>query len=183
MNIKTTSIDGITIIEPSIFDDQRGYFMETYNQRAFAEVGVSQRFVQDNQSGSRQGTLRGMHYQICLPQGKLVRTFVGEIFDVVVDLRRHTATFGQWVGVRLSADGKQQLWVPPGFAHGFYVLSEWAEILYKTTDFYAPQCERTLLWNDPEVGIKWPLLEGRELLISEKDMEGCSFKDLEYFEE
>ncbi|MEW6179368.1 MAG: dTDP-4-dehydrorhamnose 3,5-epimerase [Chloroflexota bacterium] len=181
MNFLPTRIPDVILIEPRVFGDHRGFFMETYQQKVFAEHGITAQFVQDNHSGSRRGTLRGLHYQIQQAQGKLVRVVVGEIFDVAVDLRRTSPTFGRWTGEILSAENKRQLWVPPGFAHGFYVLSEWAEVMYKASDFYAPQWERTLLWNDPLVGIEWPLVEGVELLISEKDRAGLPLERAETY--
>lgn len=181
MNFLHTRIPEVILIEPRVFGDHRGFFMETYQQKVFAEHGITAQFVQDNHSGSRRGTLRGLHYQIQQAQGKLVRVVVGEIFDVAVDLRRTSPTFGRWTGEILSAENKRQLWVPPGFAHGFYVLSEWAEVMYKASDFYAPQWERTLLWNDPLVGIEWPLVEGVELLISEKDRAGLPLERAETY--
>jgi len=174
-------IPDVVLIEPRLFGDQRGFFMETYQQKVFAEHGITAQFVQDNHSGSRRGTLRGLHYQIRQAQGKLVRAVAGEIFDVAVDLRRSSPTFGQWVGEILSAENKRQLWIPPGFAHGFYVLSEWAEVVYKATDFYAPQWDRTLLWNDPQVGIDWPLRDGADLLISDKDRAGLTLAQAETY--
>jgi dTDP-4-dehydrorhamnose 3,5-epimerase len=172
MKITPANIADILIIEPQVFGDERGFNMETYQARRFAEAGIPDLFVQDNYSGSRRGTLRGLHYQIQQAQGKLVRVTVGEIFDVAVDLRRASPSFGKWVGIRLRAEEKRQVWVPVGFAHGFYVLSDWAEVLYKVTDFYAPQWERTLLWNDAEVGIEWPLIDGQAPLLSAKDGRG-----------
>jgi len=181
MRFQTATISGLLLITPKVFGDERGFFMETYQARSFAEVGIDSSFVQDNHSRSKQGVLRGLHYQIRQPQGKLVRVILGEIFDVVVDIRRASPTFGKWVGVRLSAENRQQLWVPSGFAHGFYVLSEWAEVLYKATDFYAPQWERSILWNDPEIGIAWPLLSDVPLSLSAKDEQGALLKDAECF--
>lgn len=174
-------IPDVVLIEPRLFGDQRGFFMETYQQKVFAEHGITAQFVQDNHSGSRRGTLRGLHYQIQQAQGKLVRVVAGEIFDVAVDLRRSSPTFGQWVGEILSAENKRQLWIPPGFAHGFYVLSDWAEVVYKASDFYAPQWDRTLLWNDPQVGIDWPLMDGADLLISDKDRAGLPLAQAETY--
>jgi dTDP-4-dehydrorhamnose 3,5-epimerase len=157
MNVIPTAIPEVLLIEPKVFGDARGFFLESYNQKVFAEkIGIAQTFVQDNHSRSGQWVLRGLHYQIQQAQGKLVRAVVGEIFDVAVDIRRHSATFGQWVGHYLSADNKQQLWVPPGFAHGFLVVSDYAEVLCKTTDYYAPQHERSILWNDPDLASAWP---------------------------
>jgi dTDP-4-dehydrorhamnose 3,5-epimerase len=169
MKFTPTTIPDIILIEPKVFGDERGFFMETFHADRYAEAGIPTNFVQDNHSGSRQGTLRGLHYQIRQTQGKLLRVIAGEIFDVAVDIRRSSPTFGQWVSAVLSADNKRQLWVPPGFAHGFYVLSDWAELNYKTTDFYAPEWERSILWSDPEIGIKWPILPGTEPLLSTKD--------------
>ncbi|GAP11613.1 dTDP-4-dehydrorhamnose 3,5-epimerase [Bellilinea caldifistulae] len=181
MKFTPCRIADVILIEPRLFGDQRGFFMETYQQKVFAEHGITAQFVQDNHSGSRRGTLRGLHYQIRQAQGKLVRVVTGEIFDVAVDLRRSSPTFGQWVGEILSAENKRQLWIPPGFAHGFYVISEWAEVVYKASDFYAPHWDRTLLWNDPTVGIAWPLREGVELLISEKDRAGLRLEQAETY--
>lgn len=182
MQFLTTAIPGVLIIEPKVFGDERGFFMETYQAQRFAEAGIQYSFVQDNHSGSHQGTLRGLHYQIRQPQAKLVRAVVGEIFDVVVDIRRSSPTFGQWVGVHLSAQNKRQVWVPTGFAHGYYVLSEWAEFLYKTSDFYAPQWERTLIWNDPRLNIAWPLVDGKPPSLSPKDAQGLPLDQIECFE-
>jgi dTDP-4-dehydrorhamnose 3,5-epimerase len=182
MTIHPTKIADILLLEPQVFRDERGIFMEIYQQEKLASLGISSRFVQDNLSGSHQGVLRGLHYQIHQPQGKLVRVISGEIYDVAVDLRRHSATFGHWVGINLAAQTGQQLWIPPGFAHGFYVLSEWADVLYKTTDYYAPQWERTLLWNDPQLGIAWPLLPGKPLILSPKDAQGQPLSNTELFD-
>jgi dTDP-4-dehydrorhamnose 3,5-epimerase len=182
MNILSTEIPDIVIIEPKVFGDDRGFFMETYQARLFTEAGIPNNFVQDNHSGSRQGILRGLHYQICQPQGKLVRCVAGEIYDVAVDLRRSSATFGQWVGQVISMQNKLQIWVPPGFAHGFFVVSDWAEVLYKATDYYAPQHERTLLWNDPTLKINWPVPVGTSPVLSAKDMQGKSFNQADLFE-
>jgi dTDP-4-dehydrorhamnose 3,5-epimerase len=182
MNFISTDIPDILLIEAQIFKDDRGFFLESFQREKFREAGISEEFVQDNHSGSKQGVLRGLHYQIKQPQGKLVKILAGEIYDVCVDLRRSSPTYGKSVGVHLSADSKKQLWIPVGFAHGFYVLSEWAEILYKATDFYAPQWERTLLWNDPKLGIKWPLINGELPKLSNKDQLGCSFEEAELFE-
>ena len=181
MQITPTSIPEVILIEPRLFVDERGFFLETFQARKNAAAGISQPMVQDNHSGSRQGVLRGLHYQIHNPQGKLVSVVVGEVFDVAVDLRRASPTFGRWVGVALSAQNHRQLWVPAGFAHGFYVVGEWAEVLYKVTDFYDPSSERTLLWNDPQVGIHWPLVDGREPLLSPKDAQGSTLANAETF--
>lgn len=177
MKIHPTEFKGVVVIEPEIFSDARGYFLETYNVRAFAEAGIGQHFVQDNQSSSKRGVLRGLHYQLENAQGKLVRVLAGEIFDVVVDLRRDSSTFGKWSGFNLSAREQKMVWIPKGFAHGFYTLSETAEVAYKVTDFYAPQHDRVILWNDPDLAIRWPLNGGP--ILSEKDKAGHIFRDLE----
>ena len=157
MNVTPTAIPDVMLVEPKVFGDERGFFFESWNRRALAAAGIDAEFVQDNHSRSRRGVLRGLHYQIEQPQGKLVRVVAGEVFDVAVDLRRSSPTFGRWVGVTLSAENRRMFWVPPGFAHGFVVLSESADFLYKTTDYWFPEHERTLLWNDPAVGIVWPV--------------------------
>ena len=182
MKFTDTKLSGVVLLEPKVFEDERGFFFESYQKQSFANAGIPADFVQDNHSRSRQGTLRGLHYQIQQPQGKLVRVAVGEIFDVAVDLRRSSPTFGEWVGFFLSADNKKQMWIPPGFAHGFYVVSEWAEMLYKTTDYYAPQWERTLLWNDSAIGIEWPLMDGKTPLLSPKDTLGVLLDQTETFD-
>jgi len=176
-----TELADVKIIEPAVFGDARGFFFESFNRRAFAEaVGVDADFVQDNHSRSAQGVLRGLHYQIKHPQGKLLRVTAGEVLDVAVDIRRSSPTFGSAVTVRLSAENKRQVWVPPGFAHGFLVLSEYAEVLYKTTDYWHPECERQIAWNDPDIGIEWPL-EGLPTL-SAKDSAAPLLADAEVFE-
>ena len=180
MQIIQTSIPDILIIAPKVFGDERGFFMETYQAQRFSELGIPTNFVQDNHSGSRQGILRGLHYQIRQPQGKLVRAVAGEVFDVAVDIRKNSPTFGKWVGVNLTAQNKHQLWVPAGFAHGFYVTSEWAEIVYKATDYYAPEWERSILWNDPQLGIEWPQML-KPPALSSKDANGVLLKDAETF--
>ncbi|MCI8402361.1 MAG: dTDP-4-dehydrorhamnose 3,5-epimerase [Lachnospiraceae bacterium] len=169
--IKVTrcAIEGLCVIEPTVFRDERGYFVETYNYNDFKEQGLSMQFVQDNQSMSVKGVLRGLHYQKQYPQGKLVRCIRGRVFDVAVDLRTSSATYGKWFGVELSEENKKQFYIPEGFAHGFLVLSEEAEFAYKCTDFYHPGDEGGLAWNDPEIGVEWPLEEGMQLIISEKD--------------
>ena len=164
-----TSIEGVYIVEPTVFGDNRGYFMETYNEQDFREAGIDAVFVQDNQSASKKGVLRGLHFQYEHPQDKLVRVLRGEVFDVAVDLRRGSATYGKWHGVLLSAENKKQFFIPKGFAHGFLVLSKEAEFAYKCTDFYHPGDEGGMMWNDPQIGIQWPLQDGVELIISEKD--------------
>ena len=169
IKVNKLPIQGLCVIEPTVHGDSRGYFMETYNQRDMAEAGLSMVFVQDNQSLSTRGVLRGLHYQKQYPQGKLVRVITGEVFDVAVDLRRGSATYGKWHGEILSAENKKQLYIPEGFAHGFYVLSETAEFCYKVTDFYHPNDEGGIRWNDPDIGVEWPLLEGIPVLLSEKD--------------
>jgi len=180
MKIIPTAIPDLLIFEPKVFGDQRGFFLESYNQLTFqALTGLTLNFVQDNHSRSGKNVLRGLHYQIQQPQGKLVRVTSGKVFDVAVDLRKSSPTFGRWDGVELSGDNHRQLWVPPGFAHGFVVLSEQADFLYKTTDYYAPEHERCIRWDDPEIGIVWP--EGIEPLLSGKDQQGLSLKDAEVF--
>jgi dTDP-4-dehydrorhamnose 3,5-epimerase len=182
MEFTPTNIPDVLLIHPKIFGDERGFFIETFRADLFAEAGIRAAFVQDNHSGSRQGVLRGLHYQIRQTQGKLVRVISGEVYDVAVDIRRESRTFGEWVGVSLSSQDKQMLWVPPGFAHGFYVQSEWAEIVYKATNYYAPQWERSLLWNDPALGITWPLVNGQLPTISAKDAAGNLLAEAEIFE-
>jgi dTDP-4-dehydrorhamnose 3,5-epimerase len=182
MQFIPTQIPDVIVIEPKIFGDERGFFLETYQSKKFAAAGITATFVQDNHSGSRRGALRGLHYQIRYPQAKLVRVIGGEIFDVAVDIRRSSPSFGQWTGVHLSDENKRQVWVPVGFAHGFYVLSEWAEVIYKTSDFYAPEWERTLLWNDPALGIKWPLIEDKNPTLSTRDASGIPLDRAELFE-
>ncbi len=181
MNIIPTSIPDVLIIEPKVFGDERGFFFESFNQKNFTEkTGITLNFVQDNHSRSVQGVLRGLHYQIQQTQGKLLRVVAGEIFDVAVDMRKSSPHFGEWVGCILSGENKRQFWVPPGFAHGFLVTSDIAEVLYKTTDYYAPNYERSLLWNDPDVGIDWPL-DGITPILSVKDQEGQPLKTAEFF--
>ena len=181
MKVVETSIPDVLIIEPKVFGDERGFFYESFNAAAFEEAtGLKRQFVQDNHSKSQRGVLRGLHYQIRQPQGKLVRVVAGEVFDVAVDLRKRSPSFGRWVGTLLSAQNQRQLWVPEGFAHGFLVLSESAEFLYKTTDYYAPEHERSLLWNDPRIGIQWPF-DGTPQL-SKKDLEGKLLDQAELFE-
>ena len=182
MNIIKTAIPDVLLIQPRVFGDARGFFMETYQSQRFAEAGITASFVQDNHSGSRKGILRGLHYQIRQTQAKLVRVVVGEIFDVAVDLRRGSPTYGAWTGQILSAENHSMLWVPAGFAHGFYVTSDWAEFVYKVSDFYAPDAERTLLWNDPTVGVEWPIPPGEAPLLSEKDSQGQLFNECEHFD-
>lgn len=176
MKVERLAVPDVLIIEPTVFGDDRGFFFESFNQRRFEEtIGRSISFVQDNHSRSSRGVLRGLHYQVEQTQGKLLRVIQGEIFDVAVDIRRSSPTFGKWVAATLSADNRKQMWVPEGFAHGFLVLSDMAEVLYKTTDFYAKEAEHCIVWNDPTVGIEWPL-EG-EPLLSPKDVAGIAFAD------
>jgi len=182
MNFIPTPIPEVIVIEPELYQDKRGFFMETYQLNLFKKAGIPYNFVQDNHSGSIQGTIRGLHYQIRHTQGKLVRAIKGEIFDVAVDLRADSPTLGKWFGVTLNEENKKQLWIPPGFAHGFYVLSKWAEIIYKATDYYDPESERTLLWNDPDINIAWPLLENKTLHLSQKDRNGNAFKQTDLFD-
>ncbi len=182
MKFTPTSIPDVVLIEPQVYGDSRGFFMETYQERKFASGGLRAAFVQDNHSGSQQGTLRGLHYQIRQAQGKLLRVVAGEIFDVAVDIRRSSATFCRWVGIHLSAQNRYQLWVPPGFAHGFYVLSDWAELLYKATDYYAPEWERTIAWDDDRIGIDWPLIDGQPPLLSAKDRGGTALQEAELYD-
>ena len=180
MKVTPTSIPDVLVIEPKVFGDARGFFYESFNQKAFNEAtGLNLNFVQDNHSRSSKGVLRGLHYQIQQPQGKLVRVVRGAVFDVAVDIRKGSATFGQWVGVELSEENHKQLWIPAGFAHGFMVTSESAEFLYKTTDYYAPEHERCIAWNDPALGIQWPLTT--EPSLSVKDQQGLALDEAETF--
>lgn len=182
MEFTSTRIPDVLIVQPVVYGDERGFFMETFRADLFAAQGIAVNFVQDNASGSQQGILRGLHYQIRQAQGKLVRVVAGQVFDVAVDLRRNSATFGHWEGVLLSSENKKQVWIPPGLAHGFYVLSAWAEVVYKATDTYAPTWERTLLWNDPALGIEWPLVDGRPPTLSSKDRQGKLLSETELFD-
>ncbi len=177
ITVETCEIEGLKIITPQVFGDARGYFMETYSQRDFEAAGIDVPFVQDNQSASTQGVLRGLHYQINHPQDKLVRCIRGEVFDVAVDLRRDSKTFGKWHGVILSEENKKQFFVPKGFAHGFYVISEYAEFAYKCSDFYTPGDEGGLMWNDPDIGVEWPLVEGVALNLSDRDTKWGGIKE------
>ena len=182
MNFFPTSIPEVIRVEPRVFSDARGFFMVTYRADQMAAKGIPAHFVQDNHSGSQKSILRGLHYQIRQAQGKLVSVVCGEIYDVAVDMRRSSSTFGRWTGEILSADNKRMLWIPPGFAHGFYVLSDWADVLYKTTEYYSPEWERTLLWNDPTVGIRWPIPPGIEPVLSAKDASGARLEDAEVYD-
>lgn len=179
MKFLPTKIPEVILIEPTVFGDDRGFFMETRHQEKFITAGINYNFVQDNASRSAQGVLRGLHYQIQHPQGKLVRVIAGKVFDVAVDMRKTSPTFGQWVGEILSAENRAMLWVPPGFAHGFYVLSESADFIYSCTDFYKPEFERTLLWNDPDIAVQWP--QDKTPVVSAKDAAGYSWQNAEYF--
>jgi dTDP-4-dehydrorhamnose 3,5-epimerase len=179
MNVVRTAIPDVVVVEPKVFGDARGFFLESWNARAFAVAGIRAEFVQDNHARSARNVLRGLHYQIQQPQGKLVRAVVGEVYDVAVDLRRSSPTFGRWVGINLSADNKRMAWVPAGFAHGYLVLSDVAEVLYKATDYYAPEHERSIVWNDPDVGITWPITGAP--VLSAKDAAGVRFRDAEAY--
>jgi dTDP-4-dehydrorhamnose 3,5-epimerase len=181
MNIISTLIPDVLLIEPRVFQDERGFFLESYQKRKFRDAGIDVDFVQDNHSRSCRGTLRGLHYQIQQPQGKLVRVIAGEVFDVCLDVRRHSPTFGQWVGQYLSAENKRMLWMPAGFAHGFYVTSAEAEVLYKASDYYAPEWERCILWNDPDLGIQWPT-QAELPILSAKDAGGELLLEAEVFD-
>jgi dTDP-4-dehydrorhamnose 3,5-epimerase len=180
MKVTHLDIPDVCLIEPRVFGDARGFFFESFNQRQFNEaIGRDVVFVQDNHSRSAKNVLRGLHYQVERPQGKLVRVVQGEVFDVAVDIRKSSSTFGQWVGEKLSADNQKQLWIPEGFAHGFVTLSDYADFLYKTTEYYAPECERCIRWDDPDLAIKWPL--SREPQVSDKDNTALTFVKAEYF--
>lgn len=181
MQVEKTALTDVKLISPKVFGDDRGFFYESYNCNALREkAGVTEQFVQDNHSKSAQGVLRGLHYQIIKPQGKLVRVIAGEIYDVAVDLRKSSPSFGHWVGVYLSAENCRQLWVPAGFAHGFYTCSSEAQVLYKTTDYYAPEYERSLMWNDPEIAIDWPISVAP--VLSEKDQRGLTLQQADVFD-
>ncbi len=184
MNIEiiSSSIPDVKLLKPHVFEDERGFFMETYREREFGEIGIQAKFVQFNHSGSKQYVLRGLHYQIRHPQGKLIRVVAGTIYDVAVDLRRSSQYFGKWVGHELTAENKLQIWVPPGFAHGFFVLSKGAEIVYMDTNYYYPDDERIILWNDADIGIQWPITAGTIPILSHKDQKGRKLRDSEVFE-
>ena len=181
MEFTATQIPDVIVIDPVVFEDPRGFFMETWQARKFKDAGIDASFVQDSQSRSAQGTVRGLHYQIKQAQGKLIRVIQGEAFDVLVDLRKSSPTFGQWVGEVLSAGNRKIIWVPPGFAHGFQVLSDSADFEYRCTDYYAPEHERTIRWDDPDIGIEWPLQDGQAPLMSAKDLAGVALKDAEVY--
>jgi dTDP-4-dehydrorhamnose 3,5-epimerase len=180
MNLIRTRIPDVMVLQPKVFGDERGFFLESYNQRTLQELGIARSFVQDNHSRSVRDVLRGLHYQLGRPQGKLIRVVAGSIWDVAVDIRRSSPTFGQWVAEELSAENKKIFWIPEGFAHGFVVTSESADVLYKATDFYAPECERSLLWNDSALAIPWPL--AGEARLSAKDRAGLPLRQCEVFE-
>jgi len=180
MKVHQTPLAGALVLEPKVFADNRGFFLESYHEKAFEEIGIRDKFVQDNHSYSKRGVLRGLHYQVEKPQGKLVRVASGEVLDVFVDLRRSSASFGRWHGVKLSGENRRLAWIPAGFAHGFYVLSESAHVLYKASEFYFPELERTVLWNDPDLNINWENVE--EPLLSEKDKKGKRLKEAELFQ-
>jgi dTDP-4-dehydrorhamnose 3,5-epimerase len=180
MKAQKTAIPGVLIFEPAVFGDERGFFLESFNEREMQKIGIDAHFVQDNHSRSARNVLRGLHYQIIQPQGKLVRVVCGKVFDVAVDLRRDSLTFSKWVGVQLSAENKRMLWLPPGMAHGFVVLSGSADFVYKATDYYAPKSERSLLWNDPEIGIEWPFTG--DPILSAKDVAGTPLNKTETYE-
>jgi dTDP-4-dehydrorhamnose 3,5-epimerase len=176
MKFHKTEIPEVILISPEVFGDDRGFFLETYRENMYFDAGINYKFVQDNHSGSSQGILRGLHFQSQHSQGKIVRVVKGEIFDVAVDIRRESPTFGKWVGAHLSDENKNQLWIPPKFAHGFYVISSWAEVCYKATDYYAPDHEKSIVWNDPDININWPLVNGQSPILSQKDKAGISLK-------
>ncbi len=182
MIFKNLFVNGLVLIQPKIFEDDRGFFYESFHKQKFLENGIHLDIVQQNHSGSKKKILRGLHYQIKNSQGKLVRVLKGEIFDVAVDLRKSSSTYGKWEGVVLSEENKHLLWIPPGFAHGFYVMSDWAEVEYSTTDIYSPEHERTIIWNDPDLNISWPIPDGEKPILSSKDSQGKSFKDAEIYE-
>jgi dTDP-4-dehydrorhamnose 3,5-epimerase len=179
MKFIQTKLPDVLLIEPHIHSDKRGFFIETYQRQRFSDAGIPMQFVQNNHAGSNQGVLRGLHYQIKQSQGKLVYVISGEVFDVVVDLRHNSKTFGSWIGTFLTAENRLQKWVPPGFAHGYYVLSKWAEIIYCTTQLYTPEWERVLIWNDPDLNINWPLINNEPPILSPKDLNGLSIKQAE----
>ena len=181
MELVPTRIPDVVLVKPRVFGDQRGYFIETWHESKFLDAGLGMRFVQDNHSHSAQWTLRGMHFQIQQPQGKLVRVARGAVFDVAVDLRRSSPTFGEWVGAELSDANHHMMWVPPGFAHGFLALTPDVDFLYKCTDFYAPQHERTIRWNDPDIAVQWPLPRGKEPVVAARDAAAGGIRDVEYF--
>lgn len=181
MEFSATHIPDVVVIDPVVYEDSRGFFMDTWQQKKYADAGIDANFVQDSHSRSSYGALRGLHYQVSQAQGKLIRVIQGEVFDVAVDVRKSSPTYGQWVGEVLSAGNRKLLWIPPGFAHGFLVLSEFADFEYRLTDFYAPEHERTIRWDDPDLAIDWPLADGQKPLLSEKDQEGVFLNDAEVY--
>lgn len=181
MEFSATQIPDVIVIDPVVYEDSRGFFMDTWQEQKYANAGIAARFVQESHSRSSFGAIRGLHYQVSQPQGKLIRVIHGEAFDVAVDIRKSSPTFGQWVGEVLSAGNRKLIWIPPGFAHGFLVLSEFADFEYCLTDYYAPEHERTIRWNDPEIAINWPLADGQEPLLSEKDQAGLCLNDAEVY--
>lgn len=181
MKVTPTKIPDVLVIQPKYITDSRGFFMEAYNHKRYKELGINLDFIQDNHSGSKKGVLRGLHYQIKFPQGKLVSVIRGKVYDVAVDIRQSSPYFGQYVAEILSEENRKQLYIPPGFAHGFYVLSDWAEFIYKITDIYAPEWERTIAWDDPTLNINWPITKDGELIISEKDSNGQGFSKAEVY--
>ena len=180
MEFTATQIPDVVVVDPVVYEDARGFFMDTWQQQKYRDAGIDAKFVQESHSRTSRGALRGLHYQLEQPQGKLIRVIEGEAFDVAVDLRKSSPTFGQWVSETLSAGNRKLIWIPPGFAHGFLVLSEYADFEYRLTDFYAPEHERTIAWNDPDLAINWPL-SGQEPLLSEKDLAGVRFRDADYY--
>jgi dTDP-4-dehydrorhamnose 3,5-epimerase len=181
MNVSRTVIPEVLVLQPEYLDDERGYFLEAFNQERYQSIGITYEFVQDNFSGSKKSVLRGLHYQLKNAQGKLVHVLNGEIFDVAVDLRRSSPTFGKWIGHILRADDHEQMWIPEGFAHGFFVLSRWAEVSYKVTNYYSPGDERTLLWSDPDIRIDWPIADGESPILSDKDKLGTPLRLADVF--
>lgn len=181
MKVQPTRLPDVLVIEPQVFSDERGYFLEAWHEQRLRSVGIDERFVQDNHSQSARDVLRGLHYQLCHPQGKLVRVVTGSIFDVAVDLRRGSPTFGQWTGVTLSEENHRMLWIPRGFAHGFYTLDGPVHLLYKCTDYYAPEDERCIVWNDPDLAVSWPIPQGRAPIVGAKDLRGTRFCEAMYF--
>jgi dTDP-4-dehydrorhamnose 3,5-epimerase len=181
MKVTRTRLPDVLLIDPDIHKDERGFLLENFNSERYEASGIPETFVQDNHSGSRKGTLRGLHYQVKQPQGKLVIVVVGEVYDVAVDLRKSSPSFGRWTGHNLSSDNHRQMWIPEGLAHGFLVISEWAEVIYKLTDYYDPDLGRTLLWNDPALGIEWPLAEGENPMLSHKDAHATPLRDADVF--
>jgi dTDP-4-dehydrorhamnose 3,5-epimerase len=182
MEFVKTRIPEVILMSPKTYGDDRGFFFETFREDQFRDFGLAPKFVQDNHSGSRQGVLRGLHYQIQHPQGKIVRAVVGEIFDIAVDIRKSSSTFGQWVGEYLTSENKKQLWIPQGFAHGLLVLSDWAEVVYKATDYYSPDFERSIVWDDADIKIDWPLKPGQTPTVSAKDSSGQNLKNADLFD-